>query len=217
MAGVTPADYVIDLGSGDGRIVIAAARRGARALGIEYDAGLVDLARRNAAAAGVADKASFAQADLFETDFSHATVLTMFLLSDIMLKIRPEIAAMTPGTRIVSNSFEMEGWAPDDSQRIAGCTTWCTAHLWIVPARVEGRWRLPQGELTLKQTFQDLSGALTTEGNAVAIAAARMRGDEIHFNAGDVRYTGRVTGDRMEGTATSGQGSRDWTATRIEQ
>jgi SAM-dependent methyltransferase len=217
MAAVTPADYVIDLGSGDGRIVIAAAKRGARALGVEYDAGLVALATRRAADAGVADKASFVQADLFQTDFSHATVLTMFLLSDIMLKIQPQIAAMKPGTRVVSNSFEMDGWAPDDSQHLAACNTWCTAHVWIVPANVDGQWRLPQGELALKQTFQDLSGTLTADGNAVAITAARMRGDQIGFDVGDDRYTGRVTGDRIEGRATSGQSSRDWTATRIRQ
>ena len=120
-------------------------RSAARALGIEYDGPLVELSKRNAASERVSDKATFVQADLFESDFSQATVLTMFLLSDIMLKLRPKIVGLKPGTRVVSNSFEMDGWAPDDSARIPDCKTWCTAHLWIVPARVEGTWRLPQG------------------------------------------------------------------------
>src|ERR1700730_13960009 len=121
MAGVTPQDYVIDLGSGDGRIVIAAAKRGARALGIEYDGPLVELSRRTAESERVNDRATFVQADLFESDFSDATVVTMFLLSDMMLKLRPKIVDMKPGTRVVSNSFEMDGWAPDDSARIPDC------------------------------------------------------------------------------------------------
>src|SRR5580765_1721445 len=214
MAGVTPQDYVIDLGSGDGRIVIAAAKRGARALGIEYDGPLVDLSKRMADSEHVSDKARFVQADLFESDFSEATVLTMFLLSDMMLKLRPKIVDMKPGTRIVSNSFEMDDWAPDDSARIPDCKTWCTAHLWIVPARVQGTWRLPQGDLTLEQTFQDLSGTLTAAGKSVAIVSAHMRGEEIAFTAGGVRYSGRITGATMQGTMSGTAGEASWTGTR---
>jgi SAM-dependent methyltransferase len=212
MAGVTPQDYVIDLGSGDGRIVIAAAKRGARALGIEYDGPLVDLSKRMADSEHVGDKARFVQADLFDSDFSEATVLTMFLLSDMMLKLRPKIVDMKPGTRIVSNSFEMDGWAPDDSARIPDCKTWCTAHLWIVPARVEGTWRLPQGELTLKQTFQDLSGTLASGGKSVPVLFGHMRGEQIAFTAGGAQYSGRITGTTMQGAVSGAGGDGTWTA-----
>ena len=217
LAGVTPEDYVIDLGSGDGRIVTAAARRGARALGIEYDAGLVTLARRLAADQGVADKAVFVQADLFESDFSEATVLTTFLLSDVMLRLRERIFNLTPGTRLVSNSFTMEGWRPDQTDSIDGCTTWCTVHLWIVPAKVGGTWRLPDGELALEQDFQKLSGTLTsrTSGAPMPITDGRLRGDEIAFRAGPSDYIGRVTGHAMQGTIVAGGTTGRWTADRV--
>src|SRR5262249_52116377 len=137
MAGVTSRDVVIDLGSGDGRTVIAAARRGAQALGIEYDGTLVELATRNAAAAGRRRNASVVKADLFESDFSRATVLTMFLLPEINLKLRPKLLALAPGTRIVSNTFTMDDWDPDETTTVReGCLNWCTALLWIVPAKV---------------------------------------------------------------------------------
>src|SRR5437762_5902835 len=130
----------MDLGSGDGRTVITAAKRGARALGIEYNPNMVELSRRNAEKAGVTERASFEKADLFETDFSKATVITMFLLPDINLKLRPKILALKPGTRIVPNTFTMGDWNPDETYTVdssAGCdTSWCTAQLWIVPARV---------------------------------------------------------------------------------
>src|SRR5574341_473114 len=170
MAKVTPQDYVIDLGSGDGRTVITAAKRGARALGIEYNPDMVELSRRNAAKEGVGDKAAFVKADLFESDFSQATVITMFLLPEINLKLRPKILDLKPGTRIVSNSFDMEQWKPDETATVSGCNNWCTAYLWIVPAKVEGTWQLAQGELTLSQSFQMISGALKTASNATPIA-----------------------------------------------
>ena len=137
MGKVTAKDYVIDLGSGDGRTVITAAKRGAKALGIEYNPDMVELSKRNAAKEGVTDKASFVKADLFESDFSQATVITMFLLPDINLKLRPKILGLKPGTRIVSNSFDMGEWKPDETVNVTeGCTNWCTAYLWIVPAKV---------------------------------------------------------------------------------
>lgn len=214
MASVTPQDYVIDLGSGDGRTVITAAKRGARALGIEYNPEMVELSRRNAAAGGVAAKATFVKADLFESDFSQATVLTMFLLPQINLKLRPKILDLKPGTRIVSNTFTMEEWEADQTETIAGdCVTWCTALLWIVPAKVQGTWRLPQGELTLKQAFQTVSGAITSGALAAPIANGRLRGDELTFTAGGTTYTGRVSGDTIRGT-TSGVSAGAWTATR---
>src|SRR4029453_8412973 len=157
LAKLTPQDYLMDLGSGDGRTVITAAKRGATAIGIEYNPEMVALAQKNAAAAGMTAKATFMKADLFETDLSKATVITMFLLPDINLKLRPKILNLKPGTRIVSNSFTMGEWDADQTETISGdCTSWCTALFWIVPAKVEGTWKMAQGTLTLKQTFQML-------------------------------------------------------------
>jgi len=210
MAKVTPKDYVIDLGSGDGRTVITAAKRGARALGIEYNPDMVELSKRNAAREGVSDRASFVKADLFESDFSQATVITMFLLPSINMKLRPKILGLKPGTRIVSNTFDMEDWKPDETASAEGCANWCTAHLWIVPAKVDGRWKTDQGELTLKQTFQMLSGTLRNGNVTAPISNAKMLGEQIVFTAGGVQYTGRVNGDTMEGTAAG----KKWRASR---
>jgi len=209
MAKVTPKDYVIDLGSGDGRTVITAAKRGSKALGIEYNPDMVELSKRNAAKEGVSDKASFMKADLFESDFSQAQVITMFLLPSINVKLRPKILDLKPGTRIVSNSFDMEDWKPDQTENVAGCTNWCTAHLWIVPAKVEGTWKLPQGELAIKQTFQMITGTLKN-GNTVSQINGKLNGDQITFTAGATQYTGRVNGNAMEGSA----GGAKWSATR---
>lgn len=218
MAKVTAQDFVIDLGSGDGRTVITAAKRGARAEGIEYNPDMVALSQANATKEGVNGKARFMRADLFETDFSQATVITMFLLPEINLKLRPKILDMKPGTRVVSNSFRMEDWEPDETQTVEeGCTTWCTALLWIVPAKVGGKWRIGSGELALTQTFQMLSGTLTIGGKSMPLANARMRGDQIMFTAGGAAYTGRVKGGVMDGTAKTGTNSTAWSATRAEK
>jgi methyltransferase family protein len=215
MAKVTPSDYVIDLGSGDGRTVITAAKRGARAHGIEYNPDMVELSKRAAAKEGVTGNATFAKADLFESDFSQATVITMFLLPDINLKLRPKILDLKAGTRIVSNSFTMGEWTADQIATVSeGCTSYCTAYLWIVPAKVEGTWRLPQGELTLKQTFQTLTGTLTTGGGSARISNAKMNGDRIVFTVGGAQYTGQVKGTTIEGTVKSSDGTRNWSATR---
>ncbi len=214
IAKVTASDYVIDLGSGDGRTVITAAKRGARTLGIEYNPDMVELSKRNAEKAGVGAKANFMKADLFESDFSQATVITMFLLPDINLKLRPKILDLKPGTRIVSNTFTMGEWKDDETATVDekdGCTYYCTAHLWIVPAKVEGTWQMPQGELALKQTFQMVTGTLKTGGNVITIANGRLRGDQISFSAGGTQYTGRVNGNTMEGR---GGGAGNWSATR---
>jgi hypothetical protein len=213
MAKVTPKDYLIDLGSGDGRTVITAAKRGLRAHGIEYNPDMVELSKSNAAKAGVSDKATFAKADLFESDFSEAQVITMFLLPGINLKLRPKILALKPGTRIVSNSFTMGEWMADEDATVGGeCDHWCTALLWIVPANVEGTWQLTQGELILKQTFQMLSGTLKTDNSSSEITNAKMIGDQIVFTAGGQQYTGRVNGNVMEGKSGSG----NWQATRTK-
>ena len=210
MAKVTPQDFVIDLGSGDGRTVITAAKRGSRAMGIEYNPDMVELSKKNAAAAGVSDKATFVKADLFETDFSKAQVITMFLLPSINVKLRPKILDLKPGTRIVSNSFNMEDWEADQTETINdNCTSWCTALLWIVPAKVEGTWQMPQGALTLTQTYQNVTGTLGSQ----PITEGKLNGNEITFKAAGATYTGRVEGTTMHGTATGANGS-SWTATR---
>ena len=207
MAKVTPQDFVMDLGSGDGRTVITAAKRGATAMGIEYNPDMVELSTKNAAKENVTAKATFVKADLFETDFSKATVITMFLLPDINMKLRPKILGLKPGTRVVSNSFTMEDWEDDFTETIsADCTSWCTAHMWIVPAKADGTWTTPQGELKLTQTFQKLSGTLGTTK-----VEGKMAGDQITLNAGKTTYTGRVNGTSIQGTV-SGGGS--WTAAK---
>jgi len=216
LARVTSRDYVIDLGSGDGRTVITAAKRGARALGIEYNPDMVALSQRNAAKEGVGEKAKFVKADLFESDFSQATVITMFLLPDINLKLRPKILDLKPGTRIVSNSFTMGEWDHDRSVRAnekEGCQSYCTAYLWIVPAKVDGTWKLPDGELTLRQSFQMITGTLKAGGMETAIKG-RLSGDQISFKAGDVQYTGQVAGNSIKGTLKAGSGATEWSATR---
>jgi SAM-dependent methyltransferase len=214
VAQLTPKDYVIDLGSGDGRMVISAAKRGARALGIEYNPGLVELARRNAASEGVTDRATFVEADLFESDFSQASIITMFLLPEINLRLRPTILDLKPGTRIVSNNFTMGEWEVDETVKSGGCRRWCTAFLWIVPAKVEGTWRLADGQLAIHQKFQMLSGELTSHGVITAVANGKLRGDLITFNVGGSTYTGRVIGDTMQGRVSGGT-NRKWRAVRM--
>jgi precorrin-6B methylase 2 len=198
MAKVTKTDVVMDLGSGDGRTVITAAKRGARAFGIEYNPDMVDLSVRNAKEAGVSDRATFIKADLFETDLSKAQVITMFLLPSINMKLRPKILDLTPGTRIVSNTFTMEDWQADQTETVTdGCSSsWCTALLWIVPAKVAGTWNTPNGALTLTQNFQMITGTL---GNQAI--QGRLRGNEITFTAGTTKYTGTVDGNTMRITS----------------
>jgi len=189
MAKVTPSDFLMDLGSGDGRTVITAAKRGLKAMGVEYNPDMVELSRRAAATEGVTDRATFVQADLFKTDLSKANVITMFLLPSINMQLRPSLLNLRPGTRIVANTFTMEDWQADETQSVTdNCSSWCTALLWIVPAKVQGTWKTPQGNLTLTQEFQVLTGTL----NGTAISAGRMNGDQISFTAGGTNYSGRV-------------------------
>jgi hypothetical protein len=217
LARLTPQDYLIDLGSGDGRTVIAAARRGARAHGIEYDPHLVELSKRTAAEAGVSDRATFARADLFASNFFKATVITMFLLPEINLKLRPRLLDLTAGTRIVSNTFTMGDWQADETASASvDCAGWCTVMLWIVPAKAEGTWRWAEGELTLKQKFQTVSGRLKNAAGTLPVTG-RLRGDQIAFAARGAEYTAKISGARMEGFArASGQDSK-FSASRISQ
>jgi precorrin-6B methylase 2 len=220
MAKVTPQDYVVDLGSGDGRTVITAAKRGARALGLEYNPKMVALSKRNAEKEGVAEKAQFREADIFKTDFSDATVLTMFLLPDINIKLRPQILDMRPGTRVVSNSFTMEDWQADETSEVSkdeGCESYCTAYLWIVPAKVDGVWRIGDAELSLAQTYQMVSGRLTKGDRITPVTGGRLNGEEIRFSVGNAVYTGRVRGDVIEGTVRSGGRTDKWQARRVSR
>jgi precorrin-6B methylase 2 len=219
---VTAKDFVMDLGSGDGITVITAAKRGARAMGIEYNPDMVALATKRAAEAKVSDKATFVKADLFETDFSKADVITMFLLPSINMKLRPKILDLKPGTRIASNTFTMEDWQADETATVTdGCSSsWCTALYWVVPARVGGKchedgesgstpcapvsWSTPNGELKLTQTFQMFSGTL---GNQKV--EGRLKGNEITFTVGATKYVGMVAGNAMAGSIPSA-----WTATK---
>jgi len=212
LAKVTPQDYVIDLGSGDGRNVIAAARRGAQALGVEYNPQMVALSKRNAATAGVGNRAAFVEGDMYQADISKASVMALFLLPSNMLVLRPKFFDLRPGSRIVSNTFGIEGWTPDETRTIEGnCSAWCTALLWIVPAKVGGKWRLGDGELMLEQEYQMLKGTL----DGKPIANGRLRGTEIRFVVGTTEYTGKVDGNRMDGSLRGGGPATGWTATRM--
>jgi hypothetical protein len=199
MAKLTKDDFLMDLGSGDGRTVITAAKRGARALGIEYNPDMVELSKHNAEAAGVSSRAQFQKADLFQTDFSKASVITMFLLPDINLKLRPKILNLKPGTRIVSNTFTMGEWQPDETATVEkGCDgSWCNVLFWMVPAKVSGAYKIPQGELMLKQSFQMLSGTLASGGRTVPVEG-KVRGDEIFLTAGSQSLRGKVNGRIIE-------------------
>lgn len=210
MAKVTPQDFLIDLGSGDGRTVITAAKRGLKAHGIEYNPDMVALAQRNAAAANVSDRATFAKADLFESDFSKAQVVTMFLLPSINMRLRPRLLDMKPGTRIVTNTFTMEDWQADEQGSVGGdCTSWCNAYLWIVPAKVGGAWQVGRDTLTLTQHFQMVSGTL----GSTPITEGRLRGDQITFKVGAATYTGKVDGTSMKGSIAGGSGG-NWSASK---
>jgi hypothetical protein len=229
IAGVTAKDYVVDLGSGDGRTVITAAKKlGARALGIEYNPDMVELSKRNAVKEGVTGRASFMKADIFETDFSDATVITMYLLPQLNLKLRPKISGMKPGTRVVSHAFSMDDWQPDQIETVEGRT----AYLWIVPAKVEGTWRwdFPSGgprsyELLLRQHFQMVEGLVRADNKTGQVRNLKLRGDRITFSVMEFAgvetviqrdFAGRVSGNTIEGTMKlpNGTGEMKWTATR---
>jgi SAM-dependent methyltransferase len=214
IARVTPQDYVMDLGSGDGRNIIAAAKRGARALGVEFNPNMVEFSNRTAAQEGVADKAKFVQGDMYEADISQATVLALFLLPENLRKLTAKFLDLKPGTRIVANHFGIDGWDADETAKTDGdCQYWCTALLYIVPAKVAGTWQLPQGELALEQKFQVVSGMLSSAGTSVPVRNGRLNGDQISFAIGDAEYSGRVSGDTMQGSV-KGSSHGTWSAVR---
>ncbi len=221
MAQTTPKDFVVDLGSGDGRTVIAAAKKfGARSLGIEFTPELVDLSTRNAAREGVTANAKFIRGDIFETDFSQATVVTLYLLPGLNLKLRPRILDMKPGTRVVSHQFNMDDWQPDETTNLDGRR----AYFWIVPAKVSGTWRILSGsdvwDATLEQRYQAVDGSIRLGALNAGLRETRLVGDRISFafidNAGVRReFTGRVSGANIDGTVRADNGAETrWTATR---
>lgn len=221
MAQVTANDYVVDLGAGNGKIAIAAARKfGARSLGIEYNADMAKHAQGNVVAAGVAGKARIVQGDIFATNFSDATVVTMYLLPGLNMKLRPTILAMRPGTRVVSHSFTMEDWEADEISSMDGRR----AYFWLVPANVGGGWALETGgeknELVFEQKFQKIEGTVGLAHTQGGLRDTRLRGFNISFawvdDKGVLRnYAGRVTGNRMEGSWRGDNGAEGrWAASK---
>jgi len=216
LAEVTPKDFVVDLGSGDGRMVIAAAKRGARAHGVEWEADMVELARRSAQEAGVADKATFAQGDMFEADISKASVLALFLLPANLNRLVPKFLTLAPGTRIVTNTYRIDDWEEEKQLVLEGCTTWCSAHLYLVPARVAGSWKLPNGEVRFTQSYRTLSGTLLrADGREEKVEGKVSGASEVRFTAGLDVYTGRVQDKRMSGEVSGASGGY-WSATRVK-
>ena len=217
LAKVTADDVVMDLGSGDGRTVIQAGKRGARGIGVEYNPDLVAHSRKLVQQEGVAERVKIEGGDLFAYDLSQATVITLFLLPSINIKLRPKLLDLKPGTRIVSNTFTMDEWQHDETTRDTSqgdnCSFNCVAYLWIIPAKVAGNWRLGDGQLLLKQEFQMVSGTLKT-GRKLVPVKGRLRGDQISFNAGGTQYTGRVNEGAMTGSFSAGGKSGQWKAAR---
>ena len=217
LARVTPSDLVVDLGSGDGKIVIAAAKRfGARSRGIEYSPDLVETSRRNARIDGVADRARFVQGDMFEANFRDATVVTLYLLTTLNLKLRPRLLDMRPGTRVVSHVFRMGDWEPDETAKTGASEI----YLWVVPAKVAGRWRVAVRdgaafELALEQRYQRLAARMLSGGGAaLRVTGARLAGSEIRIvlasASAERTLAGRVDGDRIDGADGA------WRAVRLK-
>jgi hypothetical protein len=227
MAKLSPKDIHYDLGSGDGRTVITAAKRGAaQAVGVEYNPDMVALSERMAAKEGVGGKVKFIQGDIFQIDFSHATLITLYLLPSLNLKLRPTILRMAPGTRVVSHAFSMDDWQPDQTDSVEGRT----AYLWIVPAQVEGTWRWSaQGggpkdyELALRQQYQKVEGLVRLDGKMGQLRDIKLSGDRLTFTVHEVagtsgtirrEFTGRVNGNSVTGTVKGPGGETKWSATR---
>jgi SAM-dependent methyltransferase len=232
IAKVTDKDFLIDLGSGDGEIVIAAAKRGARALGVEYNAELVEHSRRRAREAGVGERAQFVRGDLFAADLSEATVVALYLTEQINLRLRPKLLGLKPGTRILSNTFGMGEWLPDETVTVYSfrsllapllpvldvddhCHFRCSGYLWNVPADVAGLWRTHDGTLEVRQRFQELHGELVRDGQRIPLWKMTLRGRELTFAEKGMRFSGRVEDEFMRGVIRQGGGTSDWTASRV--
>ncbi len=238
LAQVTSQDYVIDLGSGDGRIVIGAAKRGARALGIDIDPSLVEKGRENARKAGVSDRTEFQAKDLFETDLSAATAITMYLLPEVNLKLRPRLLALKPGTRVVSHDWDMGDWEPDETielrtpEKPVGLGGKSRVFLWVVPADLHGvwAWTFPQHggdwSFDIAQTFQSVKVEAKAANQGLLVRATRLRGREIKMlvtglvggTAWNHFFKGTIDGDRIYGEVLVSDGGQQrtfpWIATR---
>ena len=221
MAQTKPADFVVDLGAGDGKIAIAAAKKfGAKSMGVEYNPDMVKLGQKNAQAAGVAGKAQIVHGDIFATDFTQATVLTMYLLPSLNMRLRPQILAMRPGTRVVTHAFNMEDWEPDESSDVDGRRV----SFWVVPATVAGRWALEfSGEkvsLNFEQKFQRIEGVAYLGPVLAGLRETHLSGFKISFAYVDAKgvrrdFSGRVTGSSMDGSfRTDGGQEGRWTAAK---
>jgi len=232
LANVGPQDFVLDLGSGDGRIVVTAARKfGARGLGVDLDWRLVLQGEENARQAGVGDRVRFLEQDLFQTDLGQATVITTYLLPFVMLRLRAALLELKPGTRIVSHDFDFGDWRPDHTTSIRK-----NVFLWIVPARAAGRWQarleLPPIErlleLDVTQRYQEVSAHARLNGVPSQVWEAKLVGDRLTFvvvdstdreNEASFYFDGRVSGDVIEGELTRGVGAgrsvTRWRAVRV--
>ena len=223
LAGTAPGDLVLDLGSGDGRIVITAAREfGARGLGIELDPRLVEKSRDNARAAGVGERVAFVQGDVLLADISSASVVTLYLLPQLIQRLQPRLLdELAPGARIVSHAFAMQGWKPDRSdtvrleKRHPGQGDESTVLLWVVPAKARGAWRGGGWAVRIDQNFQEIDVEATLDGRAVPVSAARLSGREIGWRAGDMAFSGRVEADRIAGALAKDGRSAPLVLTRV--
>jgi SAM-dependent methyltransferase len=225
-ARVGPGDILVDLGSGDGRFVIEAARRGALATGIEFNPEMVSLSVQKAKKEGLSDKAKFLNMDLFDYDLSNATVVSMYLLSELNLRLRPKLLDLKPGTRIVSNTFNLGAWMPDaeispDLNQIdsdeseSSYNAYSTGYFWIVPAKVEGTWEFRDGHLNIDQNYQMFHGNYIEKGKLHRIEEGKLAGSEISFTIGGVRYTGKVNEGRMDGSYIDGSSNIKWQGKKV--
>lgn len=242
VAKVGPRDYVIDLGSGDGRLVITAAKNfGARGFGVDLDRRLVEQANRAAARAGVRDRAIFYERDIYQTDLSAASVVTIYLLPEVNLMLRPTLlSTLKPGTRIVTHDYDMGEWQADEQLEMdapgktVGRDKRSKVYFWVVPGNAAGKWRweLPVGgkpavfEMTIAQNFQKISGTATVGGRALVLANARLSGEDVAFELADARdgsryeFSGRIVGRNLNGSVrvhgAAAQRQLGWDATRVE-
>jgi hypothetical protein len=233
LANMTKDDVIYDLGCGDGRLVIAAAKQyGARGVGVDIDPQRISESRANARQAGVADRVRFLEQDLFETDIREATVVTLYLLPRLNVQLRPTLLHdLKPGTRIVSHDFDMAEWKPDQTRRVAGPSRQHPVYFWVIPANVEGTWRMQVAEigdrapslLRIQQQYQEVSGTAQIGGQEVPITKATLSGDHLRFalNAaahGDMSFDGRVNGQTIDGSVEIRRGANmrryPWTSQR---
>jgi hypothetical protein len=216
---ITAQDFVVDLGSGDGRNVIAAAKLGARGLGVEYNPDMVALSKRIAAKEGVAERAQFVQGDMYEADFSKATALALFLLPSNLTTLRDKIFNLPAGTRVVLNTFSIPDWTPDEQTTVENCSQWCTVMLNIVPAKVAGTWRTGDGrEFMLTQQFQMLSGTARGSDGQTINVTGRLRGNDVMLSTGKQEFNGRVKGGVIEGSQrpNGGGATQQLTLTKVK-